>query len=248
VSWVDAWYHRVSRRIMTCSIYCPIPSRSIIRLGRAGSWRRCIAGTLLIRSLRLSEPVQIDFEVAAMVLHTDGSISIAKTISKAPDMAEVVVTTHPLKVSTAFSASASVEKTTVPNPRDLPSSWVLISARVTLPDGRKRSFRSCHWQSKGSCERGVTSASRLEPVRTRLSSPLRFGMTMVENVHFQRTGCDQPGSHWEPDSMVRNSAGWELPPSRVAVTFAVVGPQRLIARPMTMTTVPQMVAEIAVRV
>ena len=74
-------------------------------------------------------------------------------------------------------------------------------------------------------------------------------MTIMENVHFQRTGSGRPDSHWGPDSVGRDSAkGWQLPPSRVAVTLAVVGPQNLTGQPITMTLVPQMVVEIAGRV
>jgi hypothetical protein len=72
-------------------------------------------------------------------------------------------------------------------------------------------------------------------------------MTIVD-VRCQRTGCDQLDSHWRPDSMDRDSGkGWQLPPSRVAVTSAVVGPQRLTGQPTTTTIAPRTVVEKAGR-
>jgi len=74
-------------------------------------------------------------------------------------------------------------------------------------------------------------------------------MTIVKDVHSQRTGCDRRDSRWGPDSMGRDSAeAWQLPPSRVVVTSAVVGPQRLTGRPTAMTVMPRMVVEKAGKV
>ena len=43
-------------------------------------------------------------------------------------------------------------------------------------------------------------------------------MTIVENVHFQQTGCGQLDSHWGRNSVGGDSAkGWQPPPSRVAL-------------------------------
>jgi len=86
-------------------------------------------------------------------------------------------------------------------------------------------------------------------MNARLSSSLRFEVTIVENVHFQRKGCDWPGSHWRPDSVGRDSAwGWQVLPTRVAVTLAVVRPQKRTEQPIAMSVMPQMVVEIAGRV
>ena len=106
VPWVDAGQHRISRRILTCPIdhpidhpiRHPIPSRCIIRLGRTGAWRRCITGTLLICGLRLDKLVQIDFEVATVVLHPDGQlIGNTENNQESPSTAEVAVINSPIE-------------------------------------------------------------------------------------------------------------------------------------------------------
>jgi len=51
---------------------------------------------------------------------------------------------YPSNIFKARSASGSVAKMTVPNPRDLPSGPRTTSARMIVPACRNKSFRSCH--------------------------------------------------------------------------------------------------------
>src|ERR1700722_686108 len=90
--------------------------------------------------------VIVDFEKATIVFVTRRQNIISKNTRESMEP-------YPLNIRTARSASTSLARTTVPNPRERPSGPKATSARTIAPACRKRSFRSCHWQWNGSCER-----------------------------------------------------------------------------------------------